>query len=708
MGFFSSTKVTVAANTQPIIASTPNIPAQSVMTAINKNRDIGTDLVGAYANGIAINMFQYRRYGLTNYYLGLPQGSSELVMTTEYKVAAIIEAEVGQPVTVVSNVLEVSEPKYFAYPYMQANYAWDSLTNVMTNPPPYTGPSASNPVIVTAIFLDAVATENTKLTIELRGTTTAGREYDYFVDVIIPGMVVNEYYYHTVYVLTNAATAARYFWNYRISSNVHPELKPPTGHDLNSPYFPVVPIRENNVDKTNDDGSAEFNQRKRILSIIDIDIANIGEAIKGTPAEPNEDIANLDHSYIHIGVNLQDSSQTVIRYLHDYFTYLGAVSPGLKDSYDKYFSGPNSDNKKSPPPMEKIIIKDNYFHVEICFSYAETTIVTGNIGIINFATRTNIVKPKLRLGDYGSMELSEVIFRKQLTPTTYEETKVVGLMHINYVYKKHTVDTTVEESLVAGNGNFIVPVNISVANSLGMVVANELYYSSIQITFLVYDERKLKWYETGFGQLLIIIVAVAINIYAFGTGSSLTSAILGAGVADSIPLAALIIVDVILSYVIQAGFILLAEYIPPELAFALAAIAGVYAATSLGITTTLPYATEALNIAVGISGASVDLEQKKIAEELEQNTLDYTKNMQSVEDMEQELLGPVQISALDVLNLYTDIGVPVNYIIPDSFYYQAVHNKNPGRETIEAVHNYTENSLSLPTLAHDLNIVINI
>ena len=63
-----------------------------------------------------------------------------------------------------------------------------------------------------------------------------------------PGAVPNEDYCMVTYTLPGDIT--EHLWFTQMSLNLYPELTPENADIQKTPYFPIVPIRENNVTAT--------------------------------------------------------------------------------------------------------------------------------------------------------------------------------------------------------------------------------------------------------------------------------------------------------------------------------------------------------------------------------------------------------------------------------------------------------------------------
>lgn len=699
MSLFSRKKTYVSAYTMSLVETTPDLTKSSVSTSILKSRDIAPDIVGNYLNGIYTKARNYYNYGRDYYDLGLPDGTKEIVQPNNIEMASILETIVGSPITLLTSTIDLCDVNFFAIPWLIANRGYNESTEIVTSHPALPPASAG----ATVYFEFATITADNTAELVYRYLDTSGDDAFVYETVTLTGLREDEYFYHVTYVLKNTSSPI-YRWTYNVNSGVYPTLTVNPTIDLASPYFPVAILRQNN--NSMDSGDQYYASTKKLLSKLDIDIDEVVEGINANP-----DIGEIDHAYIIMGVDISTDVEVSMEYLHDYFVYLHAQNPTAKSGYDAWDSNAtNYPSYTNTPPMQKVKIKDAKYNVDIGYLFTEYNVVTGTLTNRVEREWTNRVP---RTGEGYAVETSEIIFRKRLSPTTYSEIRVYGLMHVNHVYKGKTVDTTLAKAFYRDgdgdqtNGNFIIPLNNVVLKNLGLFKGNELMYDAIKIVFNSYKTVKLKWYQTGFFQFVTIIIAIAITILTYQPGA-LTSSLVGAGAVTGLTTLQLIMADVVVAFAIRQGFEMISDILPVEIQFALAIAMAAYAAGSYlgtGSLQGLPFASEALSAANGLYNSGLEKAFTELNIEIEDFEVEAEAKMDELDDLWEELEVGVN---LDPMDIFTDFGKEQYFETPSAYLYRTVHAGNIGASTLDSINFYVDTQLSLPSLSNDLGVSINV
>ena len=602
MGFFSQKTTQVESTSVLLFQDTPNLVRDSVYLSVMHDRPIADDLAANYFNSVAVRAEAMYKYGKDTYVHGLPQGTTEYLRAGDTAVKLVIERDLGQLVYITYSTVEPCTANYTAEQFMAANRGWQYGTLHIPQPP-------FTPVDPTAqvSFHDAYIT----------GTNTIKIEYSY-TDARDPAAPVvvyaNEsvtttdtfeigamYYYASYYALDSRLeyTGERQYYSYNTNAGTEPMLDKHFTKDKQSPYYPIIPLRQNNVDLTaiSLKGTPAYDTSRKCLQKLGLKIEDLGEAINGSP-----DVDSVDHAFVAIAVHLQSDVQNTMQYLHAYFAHLHDIA-----EYDEqdhlYWAGLN--NAAIAPPTNMISIEDAQLRVDVAYTYITKQLVTGVTATkIGDVTRTSTVLPRVNvikvmgtdasgndiLGSAGGWEQSYVTFRKQVSATQYEEIKVHGLIHINHVYQHRTVEATIADSLTTDNDDFWIPVNIVVSKGLGVLNHNSLLYDAIRMVFNCIEITKLKWYQTTLFQAIVMVIAIVLTVWSLGSmGASLTWA---AGLVGSSNLwiGALVLVGI--NIAIQVGFSMLVNVLGIESALVLATIAIIGSMFMPG------------NVPVGIQGAT--------------------------------------------------------------------------------------------------------
>lgn len=125
MGFFSSKrKVSVAANSVPIIDREVDLLGESLMRTILRKGDISSGIVEDMVNSNGRNIVRAYNYAQSDYHYGLPSGTTEVVNYTESALISAIEASTGDTVLELREVLHDS-----GNPGIEATWYLDTVRN---------------------------------------------------------------------------------------------------------------------------------------------------------------------------------------------------------------------------------------------------------------------------------------------------------------------------------------------------------------------------------------------------------------------------------------------------------------------------------------------------------------------------------------------------------------------------------------------------
>lgn len=674
MGLFSKTKTYVETTTLRLVEDTPNILQQSIRTSILGNRPIVDDMLANVMRGLGAQADSYYRYGRDKYYFGLPQGSIEAAPASASTVGLVLADIEGGDVKVEYCVASIADATYFAHPFLQSNRGWDYSTDIVSNPPFGSGGD-------TVYYSKARFLSSTKIII----TYIYGAGNTYEEQITVPAVSLNDIYYHSSY-LTGDFTGARKYWTYNASLGTYPTLNINTKPD--SPYYPVVPLRRNKEDWTVDDGSERYKTSKRLLGRFNIEIDELGTGINGNP-----DINDVDHAYVILGVHLQSKVPQTQDYLYRYFKHLEGLSEYTEDDYIRWTARDPAYQDSVIPKMNKVTVKEEDYHIEVGYLYINSEMKNGVLGKTGFVNTETIVKPKISRG-YYSFETSEFIIRKQLTATTYEEVTIVGLKHVNYIYGNYTVDTNLADSLVEEEDDFILPLHNEVAKSISVFKRTDLMYDALRIVFNSIIIRKLKWYETGFFQLVLIVVAIVLTVVSYGALSESLAVAMGftAGTASAAIVGFLAYAAV--NIAIQYGFQFLIDVLGVNIAFVIAIVAAVYGV--VGQINGAPFADAALQVQSGFTNGlsnKFDSEMKDLLSDWEVLQKEMEDAWLELREMEAELNTDGLIDPMILLNNTSGLASPNES--PEDYYNTRIHSGNIGVNAFKAIEHFVPINLTL-------------
>lgn len=685
MGLFSSSKKTYVASTTINVIDNPGNPEKSaVLHSILNQNNLTDDLLTTYTHGMHLKFNAAYLYAQNHYTYGLPQGTLDRGMGDQDAVRTVLETLNGTEVAIEYCVLATDCDDDFAYPFLYASRGWNPDTGVVTIHPFVT---TTAPVY----FLDALVTAANTLQLTY-GYTSFNEPLRQVTETItVADLVPSALYYRVCYYKMNAdgtLQAARNYWNYRIGAGTYPTLNTPPNSGLASPFFPIIPLRKNNTDLTHSSLSSTdlYKTSKTLLKKVGLDFLHLGESINANP-----DVGEVDHVFLYFGVDLQSSVAATQRYLLEFFAQLAPLS---RTSYAEYLRW-----KKQPttlPPQSKLTIEDAGYKADISYSYIRVRFVTGSIGKVGTVTRTNTIRDRLLWGSgfyFRYYEDSSITFRVQIASNVYKEVEVRGLTHTNYVYNRHSVITSLEDS-IKDDYSFIIPLNRHVYSNLSARMRMNVANDGLKLVFQSYKVVRTKWYESGFFQFVMVTIAVAAAIFG---AWQVSAAIVASTTATE--MAMIILATIVKVIAISYGFKLVTDVLGAELSLIIAAVLMVYTLGSglqQGSLKGVPYASELLSASTGLSKSASD----NIAEQINDLLGDRAK-AQTEQDLmwdklesAQELLATNGI--IDPMEFINTVPALQPYESPDEYYYRTVHSGNIGVLSLDAPTNYVDYMLMLP------------
>lgn len=688
MGLFRKKKTYVSTTFVSMIDQVPNILARTVTSNIIKNNPLVESTLDAYCHGLGANLTSYYNYGKNNYTRGLPEGTLNYTKPSEMQTLLAIQNDIDTAVipftgkaSLATVHVDICDTEHLIIQYLDETYGYEPETQELLNPPftpvdtvTYSDHTLVNDTTITLHLLDGLVPVDVNITL---ATQRSGL------------------YVHATYFLHQNTTqlGASRNWSYRIGEGRYPKLDSLKGYTQESKYYPIVPFREHNVNLADDDTTDLYKTSKRALNRLNIDFDDVCTGIHENP-----DIDDVDHAYFMVGANIQSEEVMTQKYLYKFFKYLSGTALYDKLSYEDYLADPD----RLLPEVNTFNISDGQLNITLNYSYIDITQSVGSIGDVETVTRTTNVLPRKQVShseDYRSggnsytrtqyyyYEDSELVFQYQLTENTYETVTVKGLLHINNIYNNHSVETTLEESLDEDLNNLIIPLNYDLVNEFGLVERTQLVQDCILIIFNSYVVQKLKWYQSGFFQFVVLVLAVAIMVY---TGQGWI-----AEIADKTLIAATAYMaeQIVIGYVLSLGFSFVVEHVGLEVALIVGTLLAVYGgigATKTLSTEGLPFAEELLMAANGLMSGVKDVAADTMTDIMNEMALleaDYESFMEDLEEVQETLDGTNLINP----NIFIQ---PTETV--DTYLERTIYSGNIGEESIELVTNYVELQLELP------------
>lgn len=685
MGLFSKTVLHQASQTMVLIEDTPDLLKPAIIQSTLGGDDLVASMMNNVLNSFSMNVDQYHSYGRQHYTNGLPEGTigslAVNAVDTQEVIDRLFPPAKGNRNRIDVSVVDTFEVSWFVKETLRNTTDWNPETDTITLPayPQYTMIHPEN--------YNTLRLNDTRFQVAISVGDHLGtlRPIPMTTDSKYKMIVNRQYYYVSWTELDEDSNPVGYqkFWVYDPTSGDVPELPVEGTVTEYTQYLPIVPLRINNVSLTDEKHSETelYKTSKKLLSKINLDIAQLGEGINSNP-----DIGSIDHAYVVMGISIWTEKPDSKAYLYAFFDDLEDKSEVSKEWFEFIESDTLHD---TPPPCNTIYVEDGTYKTQIIYNWITKESAKGSVGKVG-TVEVDIKYGfgRITRGDYGyENSLNQIILKKQITENSYDIITVAGAAFINNIYGGRQYFTNLAPS---DEDNFIIPINISVANQFSLVKRNAIYYDAMRIVFHAYEYQKLKWYQTGFFKIVTVVIAVAVTVVT-GFDWGITS-LLAAASAGAVALLSHLAIQATIALIVQVGFKFATEKLGFEIALILAAAMMVVGYG--GGMFDLPYATQLTNI--GMIGMSTVGQVG--AEMLQEDYLEFstyadekTKELEAAQDL---LVDNSLSQMLDPTDLFTNIGMLPNER-PEAFYRRSL-TVDTGNLSIEYLHSFYDTMLELP------------
>jgi hypothetical protein len=346
------------------------------------------------------------------------------------------------------------------------------------------------------------------------------------------------------------------------------------------------------------------------------------------------------------------------------------------------------------------------------------TLTTGGEGVGNNFSGTTYFDSGVEIGlitteiipgvEYGqngtfvnSLNSHYIIYRQQVTTTTYTEMIVFGLSHFTRI-TNYTGDGSASTGVAyevntlidIEDGKVFIPLSYDVMQNYNSVVQSKIFYESLTVAVHLLNETKMAWYTS---ESLWLVARIILFIATWGSSEIWTEALFE------------IFKEIVINYanqiLIGELLLVLVDLIGGEFALALAAIVAVVAIYTGGTEGTsklfeLISAEQLMNSAtLLIQAVQQDTYDDflKLQEEAEAHEAYMTEEEKKLAEL--EALGKVY--TFDFATGITRQPLPDFYETPTSFYNRSVHLTNPGVLSLDTVDVFVKNLLVLPELKEE-------
>ena len=590
MGLFSLKKTTyvssVAYNLGGDEEDQPDFLKHTALNAVMQGRPVGESITQSYLRGQGLSLRNLYENARLHYPNGLPASAAVYLDRPDLDAltAVLVNLHKGSTITFLATYVGTADYEWWAEQYLAQTFGYDRVEKEFIRPPAGVEATASVTYDLEPDGLIRILLTNDDGQIHVvdfrpkdvqlnktyihcaykttqvfnKGTTTSTHATaPGEVDMVQVSMVEVERAGETQQTYTKVSTDVEgalvtvttevtvtiisrpQYFLYRIGSNIEPTLESiAPAENLESPYYPTIPIRVNNVDFTDEEHQETelYKQSEKLLKKIGVKFADIADSVN-----ENESIKDVDFAFIVFGVSLNTKSQCGKRYLYKFFEYLRSKSVYLaSDQADWEASATRS---TTPPKINVLEVfnekkRADDYDIKLQWQYIDTSVHTGQITpgakVGDCSLEMTGVQVAFHLFNMDlSVDSSKLYARKQLTENTYEQMEICGLVYDNYIYKGKSVNYTAYEAMHNEDDGdaFIIPLNQKVLRELGIKHMTQLSYEAGHVVFNCYKVVKQKWYQTTLFKIIIVIIAILIIVFTWGAGTPAAAGMIAGALA---------------------------------------------------------------------------------------------------------------------------------------------------------------------------------
>jgi hypothetical protein len=680
MGLFSKKKkVTVGVTAVRMADKVDNPYKQAVLTSVLSGKSVAETFKSENLHGFYAKSEAFYRYGKNNYIHGLPEGFKTYTDINTIKVSQVLSRIFSQPAAVSEAFTSFGDPVYFAHVDIQVRFLYNPATGLISKPP-IAYPLGTKVKVLNITIGEvgySIDVEISKIPLLVTDPVPA-KEYATYTGSFTYDK--DKTYLHVKYQLPADVTEGNYrYWYYDVLSSTYPEINTILNESWDSPFYPLVPIRENKVN-TIDTGNKK--NIENILNKLNIKLDSVTEAIMSREDGNNPDL--VDECFIGFFANLDTEQEVTKLYLWEFFSELASTQIVTKPKFDAW----KLNRQGVDTPQESITIKEKDFNIRLLWNYINITTKAGTIGKIGSVTMSRELRP--RNNSFGSdFEESALVITKQITGTQVKEIVVHGLEHLTDVYEGSLHSTTLadldDEDKKYG---FFIPISRNIINKIPFQKRAELMMDCLTIVLYAVQISYVKWYQRGFFKILITIIIIVISIYLGDWSGTFAQGFWAAATA--------IASNIIVNMIIMKGLEIVAGMIGGELAAIIAVAVAIYAMTSpnpslfgLSDTTSLLKA----------STLAIEASNKVTADEFKKIMSSSEDLLKSVKEKQEEIKKAYDMLDPDNKIDFFDIRKGGFYFNPDEtpsqYFERTINLKNPGTMAYDELEYYYETALKL-------------
>ena len=493
-------------------------------------------------------------------------------------------------------------------------------------------------------------------------------------------------YFHVKYVFNGQPR----YWMYRAGSGTHPSLDRLVNKPIDAlgSFFPFAYFRFDKESQATDTSTDAYRTTKKMLKYIGVDFDAVAAAI-----DENPDIADVEQAMLIMAVPANSEDPQELAYLYSFFEKLHlsrgqvSLSPAA-GAASSFFTG------QINMPRYALGIEDAKFKMALSdaglYKSRKVGTVPGGYGMGTSVEITRVPYMDEQLGGvtYQDYPIKYHYYRKQVSRFMYDEILVVDLQMMYQVLEGYA--TTADEL----DDILLIPLDKSITEDYSIRDRERLYARSLHFVFNSSQIQKIKWYQTDWFQIVLIIVAIVIVVFSYGSAFEALGAAIALGSTVAITAAALtilmnIMMNILYSYLLK----LFVKEVGLDVAIVIAVIAafaGYYQYMGAESLAGAPWAAELLQLSSGLTKAMTDAvkgDMGNLLAEYESFNLFKDEATKQLEEANKLLNSNTR---LDPFVIFGET--------PNDFYNRTVHSGNIGMVGIGAISNYVEIALTLPTL----------
>lgn len=744
MGFFGgSTKTYVATSVSRVVQddALPNAVKTGVLASIFEEGSIPEYIMEELVGSIGTKAERMYEYASKKYTHGVPNAQLHSAMQGKPEAQTVLDGLEG--VSVLIDYCRFGPPNklHIAWTRLIAQYGYNPSTNELTarsalkNMPVYLDDITI--VVPLAVFNASVPDDWVQWGLPAKAGTTPERDAGTFLNSLLahtpvkasttateiyaqvdciwrgPGQVTTESgthqgtvthretlqisldgfdreadYFHVKYSVNGVIK----YWMYLAGSGTYLALDAAFDDPakVTGDFFPMAYFRYEKQSTVTDKTSEDYKTSKKLVKYLGMDYDMLANAI-----DENPDIKDVEQAMMVFAVPANSEDLVELRYLYEFFDAWFEASP------DQFATPAAVVMMGRPRELTKsaILIQDKRFKMALNNGGIYKKRVAGTIGpkgSYSNGVLSSTVDQEYEMGGgdgQGQMTIRKIpvkshYYRYQITEYLYDEILIVNLRMVYHIWGRYTVTADDTDDIL------LIPLARTITTNYSTPDREILYARSLHYVFNSRTTIKLKWYQTGIFQFVMIIVGVVITIYTLGAdGGSLLAAIVSGSTAAITAAAWVLIKKLILGFLIGQAFKLFVKAVGVDLAFLVAIIAVVYAgyqAFDVGSIANAPWASELLQLANGLTKAIGDVVGGLLSD-LQSEISDFAKY---VEDQYKHLETAQELlESNHLLSPFVIFGES-----PNDFYNRTVHSGNIGVLGISAISSYVDIALTLPKL----------